>query len=829
MKMLATGLCVMYLAGFLSLDGQAQELGNTDKSLRPLAPDDVLSIQTVDETVLSPDGQWAAVVIKRPRTGHETYQRVNADAHADVWLVSMHGGAATNVTHGARDASGYWYPRWSPRGDRLAMVAIHSAGYIQAYVWDLGSRRLSPLSERPLDVDFTVVVGPSGTTGPFAWVNETTLFVPLQPAGSPGLVSQRNAGFFNRISTIWAQAGRGRQTTALALESGFAPTQTPAPSVELALIDTVTKSSTLVTVIPQHSWEGSTSLNLSSNGRQLGILIDQGYTAFSASHPNTWSRQALVGRAELVPNTSVIWHDRPVHAASLMGWSPDSGTLALWMAADAQGSRQLALWRSGQSLAPVALSGANQVSSALWADSGQLLLYASDAGSASGAASRRDWWTIPSRGNTTTPLNLTGTLPSVPSALCWGSERGSVLGVAGGRLWALTAIAGAVRDVSPPDLADITSIATCANPYGNRDAIVVQDAAGRYHNLRFAAPRWSSTEITGPLPALQLADYDPTSSTVAFTQTASDGTFLWSWCPLPGHLVRLLRLNEQLAGIADARRLLIQYVSTEGQSLKGVVLLPLGYTPGRRYPTVAWVYEGVVYRDTVDDDNGFLRTYADKNNPNVFNLQLLTARGYAVLLPSMPFSPGATTHPQDPYLSMLSGLMPAVDELVRLGIADDTRLGIMGQSGGGYAVNAIVTQTARFRAAVSLAGIADLVSFYGAADAMRDRYTSAEWDSSSGLVEYGQFNMRVPPWENPQRYIDNSPIFHLQHIETPLLIVNGDQDAEAPQSEELFTGLQRLGKRARLVRYPGEDHVLESPANIRDLWNEIFCWLDKNL
>jgi dipeptidyl aminopeptidase/acylaminoacyl peptidase len=89
--------------------------------------------------------------------------------------------------------------------------------------------------------------------------------------------------------------------------------------------------------------------------------------------------------------------------------------------------------------------------------------------------------------------------------------------------------------------------------------------------------------------------------------------------------------------------------------------------------------------------------------------------------------------------------------------------------------------------------------------------------------------MGAPPWEVPDRYVRNSPFILLDRIRTPLLMVAADFDSAMGQAEEVYTGLYRLGRPVRFVRYFGEDHVIDSPANIRHLWGELFSWFDEHL
>jgi dipeptidyl aminopeptidase/acylaminoacyl peptidase len=235
------------------------------------------------------------------------------------------------------------------------------------------------------------------------------------------------------------------------------------------------------------------------------------------------------------------------------------------------------------------------------------------------------------------------------------------------------------------------------------------------------------------------------------------------------------------------------------------------------------VYAGSIARDVPS-------TLTRINVAHSLNLQLLAARGYVVLLPSMPLTPEGQQG-SDPYMELTTGVLPAVDKLIDMGIADPKRLAVMGQSYGGFSTYGLVTLTNRFQAAISLAGLSDLVGMYGIFDA-RARYERYPHERlfSQSISETGQVRMGNPPWKDAGRYLRNSPLFYVDRVQTPLLIVQGDMDyVTMTQGEQFFTALHRQGKRARFVRYWGEGHVLDSPANIRDLWTQIYAWLDEHL
>ena len=213
----------------------------------------------------------------------------------------------------------------------------------------------------------------------------------------------------------------------------------------------------------------------------------------------------------------------------------------------------------------------------------------------------------------------------------------------------------------------------------------------------------------------------------------------------------------------------------------------------------------------------------------MLNSQLLAARGYAVLIPSMPLGPA--DEPSEPSQALADGVLPAIDALVEAGIADPDRLALMGHSFGGYATYGLITQTQRFRAAVALAGLADLVSLHGQFDA-RHRYDAYghEHCAPMFLTESKPLRMDVPPWRDAERYVRNSPLFAADRVQTPLLIIQGDMDyVPLQQGEQFFNALYREGKRARFVRYWGEGHIIQSPANIRDMSQQIYGWFDEFL
>jgi dipeptidyl aminopeptidase/acylaminoacyl peptidase len=327
------------------------------------------------------------------------------------------------------------------------------------------------------------------------------------------------------------------------------------------------------------------------------------------------------------------------------------------------------------------------------------------------------------------------------------------------------------------------------------------------------------TQLVRPSLHAVLLNYHPRDDIAVFSANERTGTSLE--LAKGGNGWPLVKMNTFLSKIAEGERRWIQYRDLEGQDLNGLIIMPANYEAGKRYPLVTWIYPGDIL-----DRSSSLESFTGVNFDSWLNLQLLTARGYAVLWPSMPINPRSAGR-LDSYMDLKNGVLPAIDKVIDLGIADPERLAVWGQSAGGYAVYGIVTQTNRFNAAIATAGFADLLSFYGTLSP-RYRYEPYPYESMRGEYFFESDVGGALPWKDLGLYLRNSPIFYVERVQTPLMIVQGDLDHTLiQQGEEFFTSLYRQGKRARFVRYWGEGHVLSSPANICDFWSHMYAWIDE--
>lgn len=284
----------------------------------------------------------------------------------------------------------------------------------------------------------------------------------------------------------------------------------------------------------------------------------------------------------------------------------------------------------------------------------------------------------------------------------------------------------------------------------------------------------------------------------------------------------LLYFNRQLAGVVGGKAVMLtRREAGETEDRYDWLLLPPNRKDGDRHPLLVYFYPDTKYSKEWRSD--------DLRAVSFLNQHIPAAHGFAVLLASMKIS--TMEERGNPMTEMHEQLVHAAENVVSQGYADPQRWAIMGHSYGGYGTNSVITQTNRFKAAVSMAGPANLTSGY-AIGLNTDKATGVAAGLSFGAMwsEGGQGRMGVAPWQDPQRYIANSPLFHAQKITTPLMLVHGDYDfVNVNEAEQMFNALNRQGKDAQLVRYWGEGHVIRSPANIRDMWDRIFVWFDTNL
>jgi dipeptidyl aminopeptidase/acylaminoacyl peptidase len=243
---------------------------------------------------------------------------------------------------------------------------------------------------------------------------------------------------------------------------------------------------------------------------------------------------------------------------------------------------------------------------------------------------------------------------------------------------------------------------------------------------------------------------------------------------------------------------LIRWKSYQGVELEGVVYKPENYDPAKKYPLLVYYYE-------LNGDN--LHNYrSPAPTASTINPTEYASAGYLVFIPDIRYKPGY------PAKGAYDCIMSGTDYLLKHYSIDSTRMGLQGQSWGGYQTAQLITMTNRYKAAMAGAPVSNMFSAYG----------GIRWGSGlNRQFQYESTQSRIGAtiWERPDLYIENSPLFHLPKVNTPLLVMANDKDGAVPwyQGIELYTGLRRLGKPCWMLNYNDDDHNLTKLPNKMDL------------
>jgi dipeptidyl aminopeptidase/acylaminoacyl peptidase len=259
---------------------------------------------------------------------------------------------------------------------------------------------------------------------------------------------------------------------------------------------------------------------------------------------------------------------------------------------------------------------------------------------------------------------------------------------------------------------------------------------------------------------------------------------------------KLTDVNPQITDFAWGSAELVEWSSADGIPLQGILIKPGNYDPDNRYPVLVYYYR-------------FFSQRLNLFNEPVVNhrpsFPVYASNGYAVFLPDIRFEVG------QPGFSATKCLVPGVQKLVDMGIADPDAIGLHGHSWSGYQTAFVITQTNIFAAAVAGAPVSNMTS----------AYSGIRWETGlARQFQYEKSQSRIGGslWENPELYIENSPVFFADRIETPLLIEFGDEDGAVPwyQGIELYLACRRLGKNCIMLQYRGEPHHLKKYPNKLD-------------
>lgn len=284
--------------------------------------------------------------------------------------------------------------------------------------------------------------------------------------------------------------------------------------------------------------------------------------------------------------------------------------------------------------------------------------------------------------------------------------------------------------------------------------------------------------------------------------------------------IKISDTNPQQAKFAWGKSELVHFKNKDGKPLQGALFYPANYEPGKKYPMIVYIYE---IRSNV------LNQYVTPSPRSSYNTTNYSSQGYFIFQPDIVYK---TNHPGE---SAVECVVPAVEEVLKTGMIDEKKIGIMGHSWGAYQTAFIITQTKLFSAAVAGAPLIDMISMYN----------EIYWNSGTpnqNIFETSQGRLREPWWIIMQDYMNNSPMFQAQKITAPLLVTFGNNDGAVDwhQGIEMFTTMRRMEKPFIMLVYDGENHSLAKKENqldytkkVNDFFNhylmgaEAPSWIDK--
>ncbi len=718
---------------------------------------------------LSPDGKLVAYVLqdtnrkaeaKAPRSAQEL-ERAGIPSrvdYCDVWISDITSGTSKNLTQG-RGTS--WAPAWSPNGKYLAFYSDRD-GLPALWLWERASGALRKAS--------TAIVRTRTETAVPRWTPDSRRLVirvlskGMTVTDADVLLNSPNA----EISTA-ADSNKEPGSTVV-LFSSKASNRTDkdnsfaASAADLAIVDLETKTTKYIAshIVTEGYW-------LSPDGAYVAIL--------------NFKRHVSNGNLQSLFDLLVV---------SLI---------------------------DGRSRTLVTDFGSDVLIPVSWSPDGKFLAYMT-----AGPTVGNDCWVVPLAGGE--PRKVTpGEHPRFDSTFLyrgplWDATNNIYL-LSSNAVWRTSMTAERAEQIAAIPGRTLRHIIT---PNGRTiwtpkpDTIVVVTRAEHNRQEGFYAINLGTAKAEalleenksyGFVPPLRTAVSADGRHLVFTSQSASEPEDIWTTEAGKFTPRRVTHINPVFDRYVMGQGRLIEWRTLNDQIVHGALLLPAGYEPAKRYPLIVYQYPGSSWSM---HGNLFGMNFFSSA---VENWQFFATRGYAVLLADVPARP--ETYMRD----IAAAILPAVDKVIELGICDPDRVGITGQSNGGYGVLSLIVQTNRFKAAVDRMGPGNLISQYTQmSDTGASVYTGEMVQRTGGSL-----------WERRDKFIENSPLFFFDKVQTPLLIIQGTADRQvmAARSDEVFVSLRFLGKEVEYARYGGESHGVADWrfANQVDYLNRTIAWFDR--
>lgn len=749
-------------AGF-ALVASLFSMASAATTARPLDIDHVTKMRSIQHLALSPDNRWIAYALCDPERVTNT---MVVNSGCDIWVSAPDGNDARRLETGHTANA---YPQWSPDSSALVFYAGDEANP-NLWLWRVDASEPRRVSDVPLATFSNGFVQP-------IWLRDSaTVIVKLKSEEHAQAATSEAHVASGQPAWAMPAVGESKAIVQFSSPASAQPTADSAPadlpSYRIADLGTIDIASGALRRLTRD--RAITGYTLSPDERSVAFMHYRTWGGLPDLGVTAWTLEVIDLASGNIRKLASDVHQFHGYAFS---WSPDSRHIAYLTGPDRPGGFPMSE-RPGATIAWVAASGGAPRILAGHGDFGTSAYYRpiwDPRGTHIYVAGQDALW----RASLTSEqierwVAVEGFSPDYVLAardVAWSDDGGQSLLVA-------------MRGVRAPG----TSL------------FRVRTGSGEVKKQR-------DTDVTlsGPFggifdPGHMMAD---ARNLIHVGGSASRPLDVWMTDLKSNQQRRVTTLNPQFEGYQFPSTRVVEYRSIDGRPLRAALLLPAQYEPGKRYPMLVWMYAGGA---------GSRRTNTfGLDTGSMANMHMLSTRGYAVLYPDIPVSVGT------PALDVLKAVIPAVDKVIDMGIADADRLAAGGVSNGGFATLALIAQTPRFKAAIANNGYGDIGAFYG-------------YEGWSEFLENGFGAMGVPPWEAPLRYVNNSPFYQLDRVRTPVLIQVGELDTGFNElSTQIYVGLKRLGREATLLKYPDEGHGVFKSANVADYWNRVVQFLDAHL
>lgn len=790
-------------------------LGAGAAQAEPFTLDHLLAQQSLGTVSIDPTQRWLVAPVTAP---YRTAPRWDLGRRTPMIITQLRvfdlrrgGPPRLYPAHvGAVDAWGYNPGPYSPTGDRMAITRARGR-FLEVGILTLASGKVVWTGLYPID-DFW------GRA--MQWRSDTTLVVLAKTPETPADVSSWQVEA--RLAERWAATAAGK-TSVTVMGSGRFADQTPPPApARLVTVEAATGRSRLLAEGP------FIDLEVAPGGARVALLVKGAPLPLDPAVALQVTDPSLrLGLRVVELNDAQTWSPCPDCDLSpdLLAWSPSGRDLLVHARREGEAWSAGRYWRvetPSRKASPLVDPAVVPAAEALpfgrimpradWMGETPLTL-----GRSPGSADP-DWFAWKGAG----PVNLTAALPPGRRVLVAVDVQGVVASQAG-RLYHLDA-AGHMLPLGPGEAASSGTLRDGERLRFNqrpttRELALTLPAGPATRTAALLADEPREIGVEAPLDEPVLAVAGKARAMASLRRNAHGvETLMLRQAGRPPRT--LATLNGGLAGVDFATPIPITHTGPKGQALKSWLYLPPKARPGAKPPLLVIPYPG---RD-------YPAAPAAQAPPatNLFlNVQLMTAAGYAVLLPSLPIDPD-----REPADGIADQILKVVDAAGASEPSLDTkRLALWGHSYGGWTALTAASQSARFKAVIASAFAGDLVRHYTRAGywstlAPEEGLAVSE---GAGYSELGQARMGVAPWIDPDRYIRNSPYFAAGRIAAPTLLVMGDLDGDPSQSLAMFGAFCRQNKDAISLTYHGEGHVYLTPANVADLHRRVLKFLSDTL